>query len=607
MKYGTSTLVSIALSTLLMVSAFGASKDSSQDLFQQKTTVKVFKDVRQEPFEVNGTNLVKTKYEYFLEGTEPQEKNRNQKVNKITTEGQSIEVRSQKAQTLTTRVEALKITDERKRVEKPHDYPNSTNVFMKMFFGKGYEAREYNGSGVMVGPYSVLTAAHNVYDISSRLWAEHIAVSPGANSGSAYFGTSNVAKAFIPKEYFDGNENYDMALLTIDQAVGKQTGWATLCVFDDDEFEDMNFWVTGYPGDKEAGQLWEMKGPISDAAALVLKHKIGTVEGQSGSPLWQKSKKGKKPPRVVGVHVRAGSGEWNEATRITRDRLDWIVGCLTETTSQQFVQQASSTPVTPSVSSSAKASSSVSPNPASAPTDQPWRALARSTPPTEGVKAPSSVSAAPQPAKMSVPAASTSAPPLPPKVLKTAAPLAQATPSVPRPMDIAIPEVARGYEEVYRRFLGGKLIYTDPTSQAKTELPIRALANPLEGTFDLSGCGDTGKYLSISTGYRKGVKAENSNKTEIWLAPWFLVNKNLSSSAKHLQPIMGSWDAAKAPVGLFWTWGGWGNEDYCYLVSESLDQLSSEDLWEKYRMNHLQSAGVEDVLLWHICVFKFCF
>jgi len=320
-QYRKTTLISVLLSSLLMGNVFGASKDSSQDLLQQSTAVKVFKQVSQQPFEVN---LYKSKYEYFLEGTEPQEQNRNQKVNKITANGQSIEARDAKTtQTTASRVEELKITDERKRVDKPDVYPNSTNVFMKMFFGKGHEEREYNGSGVMVGPYSILTAAHNVYDKDTHLWAEHINVSPGANSGNAHFGTSNVASAFIPKEYFKGDVNYDIALLTIDQAVGRQTGWATLCVLNNDEFEDTHFWVTGYPGDKEVGQLWEMKGPVTDAGPFILKYQIATIEGQSGSPLWQKPKTG-KPPRVAGVHVRAGEGDWNEATRITRERLDWI-------------------------------------------------------------------------------------------------------------------------------------------------------------------------------------------------------------------------------------------------------------------------------------------
>ena len=180
-------------------------------------------------------------------------------------------------------------------------------------------------------------------------------------------------------------------------------------------------------------------------------------------------------------------------------------------------------------------------------------------------------------------------PPATPKLTPASAPIPQTPPPVVN--DIAIPEIARGYEEVYRRFLGGKLIYTDPTSKAKREMPIRALDNPLEGTFDLSGCGDTGQYLSIATGYRKGLKAENASKVEIWLAPWFLVRKNISSSAKHLQPIMRNWDAAAAPVGLFWTWGGSCNEYFDYLVTNSLDVLGSEDLREKYKKSGARRFG----------------
>ena len=215
-------------------------------------------------------------------------------------------------------------------------------------------------------------------------------------------------------------------------------------------------------------------------------------------------------------------------------------------------------------------------------------------PTTQG---PMPTSVTPQPAKPTAPPSAPS--PATPKPSPASIPIPQASASVPvpRPLDIAIPEVARGYEDVYRRFLGGKLIYTDPTSKAKTELPIRALANPLEGTFNLSGCGDTGNYLSISTGYRKGVKAENSSKVEIWLAPWFLVNKNLTSTAKHLQPIMGSWDAAKAPVGLFWTWGGWSDLGwYDYLVTNSLDQVGSEDLLEKYKKSPSLASGIARVV-----------
>ena len=105
------------------------------------------------------------------------------------------------------------------------------------------------------------------------------------------------------------------------------------------------------------------------------------------------------------------------------------------------------------------------------------------------------------------------------------------------------PAVAEGYEDIYDRFLNGKLIYKpDPNSdEGKVELRIADLEDPLNGTFDLSRCGDTGKYLSIATGYRKGKKPENASKVEIWFAPRFLIEKELNGAAAHFKPIMGNW------------------------------------------------------------------
>jgi hypothetical protein len=148
-----------------------------------------------------------------------------------------------------------------------------------------------------------------------------------------------------------------------------------------------------------------------------------------------------------------------------------------------------------------------------------------------------------------------------------------------------IPEVARGYEAIYQRFLKGVLIYRpygDGNDTGRINLPIAALGNPLEGVFDLSGCGDAGEYLSIATGYRKGKKAENANKVEIWLAPRFLIERNLKATSGHFQEIMGGWDGAAAPVGIFWTWGGWDNLGYYdYLTTNNMETLGSENLCDK--------------------------
>jgi len=131
------------------------------------------------------------------------------------------------------------------------------------------------------------------------------------------------------------------------------------------------------------------------------------------------------------------------------------------------------------------------------------------------------------------------------------------------------PPIAQDHKGVYDRFLNGKLIYRPyPNSdKGKVELRIADLEYPLNGTFDLSRCGDMGKYLSISTGYRKGKQSENKDKIEIWIAPRFLIEKELNTTASHLKPRMNYL----------------GDEDEIYISwasSGSLDTASDDHTWK---------------------------
>jgi hypothetical protein len=112
---------------------------------------------------------------------------------------------------------------------------------------------------------------------------------------------------------------------------------------------------------------------------------------------------------------------------------------------------------------------------------------------------------------------------------------------------------------------------------------ISDLENPLENTFDLSQCGDAGKYLSISTGYRKRKNEENANKVEIWFAPRFLIEKKLTTTEHHFQDIYEKWNDS-VQVGIFWTWGKWDSLTVSdYLITENFDQVSNSNLYEKSR------------------------
>ncbi|MBP9752782.1 MAG: hypothetical protein KBD31_03115 [Proteobacteria bacterium] len=157
-------------------------------------------------------------------------------------------------------------------------------------------------------------------------------------------------------------------------------------------------------------------------------------------------------------------------------------------------------------------------------------------------------------------------------------------------MDSALPAFARGHEDAYRDFLNLKLVYKpDPNSDnGKVILPVKALANPLDGVFDLSNCGDAAQHLSISTGYRKGKNPANANKLEIWLTPRFVAERNLNGTAAHLKPIWHEWHPAR-DIGVFFTWGNWDNDEwYDYEVKINNDVVYTKNIYETF--THAKAA-----------------
>ena len=161
-----------------------------------------------------------------------------------------------------------------------------------------------------------------------------------------------------------------------------------------------------------------------------------------------------------------------------------------------------------------------------------------------------------------------------------------------------VPPVAVGHEEAYRQFLRGVLVYKTNKENdiGRINLPIRDLANPLEGTFDLSRCGEAGEYLSIHTGYKKAKISANKSKLEIWLMPRFLVEANLEGDARWLRDVMPEFEA---PYGIVWTWGGWdvGNDNFEYLLKGDILIDKSKNCYVKW----LASKGTPPYLDAEVC------
>ena len=153
-------------------------------------------------------------------------------------------------------------------------------------------------------------------------------------------------------------------------------------------------------------------------------------------------------------------------------------------------------------------------------------------------------------------------------------------------------------KDVFWCFFKGKLIYKpNPNIDVvQIDLFISALPNPLEGTFNLSNCGNTDQYLSISTGYRQGRRPGNANKVEIWFALRFLIEKEIYGTASHFKDIFLRGWKTSAPVGIIWTCGDWEDlpNNVDYLTTENMDNLSKIDLYENWKKARVQGRlGVE--------------
>ncbi|MEP7363006.1 MAG: hypothetical protein ABI972_07110 [Acidobacteriota bacterium] len=231
------------------------------------------------------------------------------------------------------------------------------------------------GSGLLIGPRHVLTAAHVVW------WKENngtvvrpgsIEVTPGRNVKKRPFGTWKVADKKFPKEYTPGPGScHDYALLVLEDTIGGRkfpdTGphtlsyWGSREAYNDTRIEYLEpaklrkqaVHVSGYPFDK-CGYLpriasvpgarcyanqnapappgfkdclldkdelagsaqFSDKGRILDlrsgGPAQYLIHDADTCKAQSGSPMWIQSK-GKQ--YLVGIHT----GEFHQKTGTCTD------------------------------------------------------------------------------------------------------------------------------------------------------------------------------------------------------------------------------------------------------------------------------------------------
>jgi V8-like Glu-specific endopeptidase len=159
-------------------------------------------------------------------------------------------------------------------------------------FQSGGETFRTQGSGVLVGPNDILTAAHVIYPDGL---ADRVSVAPGYDQGDAAYGTYSVTETLgYPVESYGGRislaqSTYDMALLHTAEPLGYQFGYMDI----NPVYFGGDVMVSGYPGSADGEQVTSQGSAAERQASLQKGGREYWVyddpdqsPGSSGGPLW---------------------------------------------------------------------------------------------------------------------------------------------------------------------------------------------------------------------------------------------------------------------------------------------------------------------------------
>ena len=217
--------------------------------------------------------------------------------------------------------------DCRKRITKTHDYPYSVHGLVKAYFGDKNEWM-FNGSGTLIGPNTVLTAAHVIYNIEYGGKANSVEFIPAINKNDTPYGTINAKKIFFPAEFVEsGGQQEDYGILILEQEIGEKTGFFGISVLKPEVLMKKKYYLYGYPGDlsKTYDEMWGTDLALVKVEDDRIYYQVDTNEGQSGSTIYYE-KDGNY--FVVGVHTGGDEkGNLNVGVLLTEERArkikDW--------------------------------------------------------------------------------------------------------------------------------------------------------------------------------------------------------------------------------------------------------------------------------------------
>ena len=187
-------------------------------------------------------------------------------------------------------------------------------------------------SAALIGPQTVLSAAHCFYDHDTG-WVEDVLFVPGVTDLETFgppFGAFGWEEMTIPAAYiseYDGTVlstvAYDIAILHLDRDIGNHLGWLPVQLVDGSIPGYLSNLV-GYPGDMPFGTMWWMGCPVSfiDQPAKFTFRNCVTAPGTSGGPMYN-NLPDSDTRYILNINV-AGNDEVSIGLTIDEEHFRWL-------------------------------------------------------------------------------------------------------------------------------------------------------------------------------------------------------------------------------------------------------------------------------------------
>ncbi len=177
--------------------------------------------------------------------------------------------------------------DDRFQINDTKIFPWTTIVKIEGLFQGNIP---FSCTGWMLGPSTLVTAGHCVYDFTeTKSFAFDVTITPALNSDdmnpSPFGMCTTYRESVLSPWYLDGDAGYDYGVYRLSCQIGYQTGNLGFKVISGDGI-GTSIALTGYPRDKGGTTMWATLGSVLSSTPLLFFYDNDATQGQSGGPVW---------------------------------------------------------------------------------------------------------------------------------------------------------------------------------------------------------------------------------------------------------------------------------------------------------------------------------